>query len=149
MRVCTLQQKPWSAEQIQDGTEQAATVAVVQKSSPGVIASHQLNMIQQHPVPEKKPEKNVVMECMNRNVICKIHVMVPLVVAESLSWNMVSSCGQCTSWKIGISWRWPKSNEKGDRMDDWAGFRVMGEVFSNQLEVGAKKERNTFSHCCR
>lgn len=34
-------------------------------------------------------------------------------------------------------------------MDDWAGFRVMGEVFSNQLEVGAKKERNTFSHCCR
>lgn len=45
-------------------------VAVVQKSSPGVIASHQLKMIQQHPVPDKNP--NVVMGCMNRNIICKI-----------------------------------------------------------------------------
>lgn len=55
MRVCRLQQKLPSAEQIQDGTGQAAMVAVVQKSSPGVTASHQLNMIQQHPVSEKKP----------------------------------------------------------------------------------------------
>lgn len=105
MCVCRLQQKLQSAEQIQDGTGQAATVAIVQMSSPGVTASHQLNMIQQHPVPEKNP--SVVMECMNRNVICRIHGVVPLphVVAESLSQSMVSSCGHCTSCKMGISWR--------------------------------------------
>lgn len=54
MRVCRLQQKPPSAEQIQGGPGQAAMVAVVQESSPGVTASHQLHMIQQHPVHEKK-----------------------------------------------------------------------------------------------
>lgn len=106
MCVCRLQQKPQSAEQIEDGTGQAAMVAVMQKSSPGVVASHQLNMTQQHPVPEKK-KTNVVMEWMNWNVISKIHGVVPLPhpAAKSLSWNMVSSCGHCTSWRMGISWR--------------------------------------------
>ena len=105
MRICTLQQKQRSAEQIQDGTGQAARVAVVQKSSLGVIASHQLNVIQQHPVPEKKI--NVVVECMSRNAVCKIHdvVLLPHVVVESLSGNTVSSCRHRTSWKMWSSWR--------------------------------------------
>lgn len=87
------------------------------------------------------------MEWMNWNVISKIRGVVPLPrpAAESLSWN----CGHCTSWRVWISWRWlEKSIERRDKMDDRAGFKVMGEMFSNQLEIGAKKEINDFSHCC-
>lgn len=68
MCVCRLQQKPQSAEQIEDGTGQAAMVAVMQKSSPGVVASRQLNMTQQHPVPEKKPQRCYGMDELECNL---------------------------------------------------------------------------------
>lgn len=152
MLICTLQQKQRSAEQIRAGA------AVVQNGSLGVTVSHQLNMIQQHPVPEKKT--TVVLDYMNRNAACEICDVVLLhVVGECLSWNMVSSCRQNASWKMWSSWgQAEKSSERDARLglfeddgrDVFKSVRAAkaGEI-NSLLQVGQEKhimlQQETFS----
>lgn len=90
----------------------------------------------------------VVLDYMNRNVACEIRDVVLLhVVGECLSWNMLSSCRQNSSWKMWSSWgQAEKSSEKDGRL---GLFQDHGRDVFKSVRAAKEGEIKTFPHCCR